>query len=316
MARRSATTRRVEELVVDVLAGAAVAAVAVDTGRGVHVSPQAFAWAAGRAWLLTPSDSLKARSIRRRAVAGVTVQHGDKAVVVTGRAQVLDAWPPAAALAALPSAPRLGLGALAYGRRNGAVAVGVALDALAGRMGLPSARSVVCVEPAAWAFVDGVELLAASGWEPAEPVRAGRPRRATVDLTPLPARQRTLVIGATQGDVGWSTAAGPAAVPAAAVDLTEGRVTVVAALADRLGAPAGEGCVMVHASPGSRPGRYRGVLLRGPLLTGARQEGRLAVTVRPRRLTWWEGYRSTTAETATATAAAAPAAAGRTGGSR
>jgi hypothetical protein len=67
-------------------------------------------------------------------------------------------------------------------------------------------------------------------------------------------------------------------------------------LADLLGAPEGEGCVTVHASPGRRPGDYRGVLLRGPLVLGGRRAGGRSLTVRPTRLTWWQGYRSATAD--------------------
>lgn len=291
MARR----RRPSDEAQRVLDAATLALVAVDTGRGVHVSPQAYAWAGGRVWLLAPSDSLKVRLVRRTATAGVTVRVGETAVVLTGRARIVEAWPPAAGLAALASAGRLGVGAVAYGRRNAGVAVGVALDALAGRMGVPGPRSVIALEPSRWALVAGTDLVDHDGWVAAAPLVAGRPRRTPVALGALPRALRPLVTGATEATVGWPGPNGPVAVPAEATDLAVGRVHVVAALADLLGAPDGEGCVTVHSSPGSRPGDYRGVLLRGPLRAGGRRAGRRALTVRPTRVTWWQGYRSATA---------------------
>lgn len=270
-----------------------LALVAVDTGRGVHVSPQAYAWAAGRVWLLTPADSLKVRSVRRRGVAGATVRVGDRTVVITGRARLVADWPPSLDVG---SALRLGAGALAYGRRNAGVAAGVALDALAGRMGVPGPRLVIAVEPARWALLAGDDLVDHDGWPAAAPLMSGRPRRAEVPLRPLPRPLRTVVTRATEATVGWPGSAGPVAVPARPDDLAAGRVLVPAALADLFGAPGGEGCVTVHASPGNRPGDYRGLLLRGPLAVGGRRGGERAVTVRPTRLTWWQGYRSATAD--------------------
>lgn len=288
--------RRPVDAAESVFDAAPLALVAVDTGRGVHVSPQAFAWAAGRLWLLAPSDSLKVRVVRRSGVAGVTVPSGDgRAVMVTGRARVLEAWPPSLDLASAPAVALLGAGALAYGKRNAAVAAGVALDALSGRMGLPGARSVLSVEPTRWALFDGDEVVDHDGWLAAEPIASRRRRRSPVSLSALPRALRTVVSKAAEATVGWPGPAGPVALVAVPEDLTFGRVRVPAAVADLLGPPEGEGCVMVHASPGNRPGEYRGVLLRGPIDAGARRAGGLVVTVRPTRLTWWEGYRSATA---------------------
>ncbi len=289
MARRRKLTAAAEAVLDD----ATLALVAVDTGRGIHVSPQAYAWAAGRVWLLTPRDSLKVRSVRRAGVAGVTVRAGTGAVVLTGRARIVADWPPAVDV---DSALRLGAGALAYGRRNAAVAVGVALDALAGRMGVPGPRLVIAVEPARWALLDGDAVADHDGWLRTDPLAPGRPRRTEVSVRALPRPLRTVVTRATEATVGWPGPSGPVAVPALPDDVAVGRVRVPAALADLLGPPEGEGCVTVHASPGNRPGDYRGVLLRGPLAVGGRRAGGLAVTVRPTRLTWWEGYRSATAD--------------------
>lgn len=275
-----------------VLDAGSVTLVAVDTGRGVHVSPQAYAWAAGRVWLLTPADSLKARSVRRRGVAGVTVRVGADDVVLTGRARLVADWPPSLDAG---SALRLGAGALAYGRRNVRVAAGVALDALAGRMGVPGRRVVIAVEPVRWALLEGGEVVDADGWAPEAPPVVRRPRLAEVPLRALPRALRPLVRRATHATVGWPGPRGPVAVPAVVDDLTLGRLRVPTALTELLGEPDGEGCVTVHASPGHRPGDYRGVLLRGPLLVGARAPAGRAVTVRPTRLTWWEGYGSATA---------------------
>ncbi len=266
-----------------------LATLAVDTGRGVHVTPQAFAWAAGQLWLVVPTSSLKARSLRRRPRAGALVRHDDHAAMLGGTTELLDTWPlPGALATALWRAPRLGPGVAVYGARNALRTLGITADALTGRMGRIEPRTIVALQP------DDVHVVGLVD----PPATAPRPGDPPTALSALPPTLADLVLDARHVDLGWPASTGPRAVPATVLDAGAGRFAISRAVLDVAGAPDGEGSAMVHRSPGVRPGDYVGVLLRGPVrLVDDVDEATVEVAIDVDRVTWWEGYRATTVAT-------------------
>src|SRR5205807_9734426 len=58
--------------------------------NGRHVTPAVFDVDGGRLWFVTPRRSVKARVIARRRRVGGLVQLGRRAVVIGGRARIVD----------------------------------------------------------------------------------------------------------------------------------------------------------------------------------------------------------------------------------
>jgi hypothetical protein len=268
-----------------ILQRASLASVAVESATGAHVTVQAFAWSAGRVWLLAPTDSLKVRAITRQPLIGITVRHGKQAVIMSGLAELIDIWPPGPE--SLSSRLPFGLGW--YFARNAAITVGIVTDLLSGEMPGLSSRTLISFAPQRTLTVDNGVIVHQSGtWpEPASAPANGEPSTVDAHIDVLPPEQRQLLRQATQADVGWLTAVGPVAVPAT---ITAGLASVPRNLLTKLGQPVGGGALTVHASEGNRPSRYTGAMLRGPLVYDA--GGGIGVEVE--RITWWEGYRSTT----------------------
>ncbi|MDQ4095998.1 MAG: pyridoxamine 5'-phosphate oxidase family protein, partial [Actinomycetota bacterium] len=52
--------------------------VAIETGRGPHVTPELFCWNGGRLWFATARRTLKARKTRAGAPVGVFIEHGPR----------------------------------------------------------------------------------------------------------------------------------------------------------------------------------------------------------------------------------------------
>ena len=268
-----------------ILQRASLASVAVESSTGAHVTVQAFAWSVGRVWLLAPTDSLKVRAIARQPLIGVTVRHGNEAVILSGVAQLIAVWPHRPE----SLSPRLPFGLGWYFARNAAITVGIVADLLSGDMPGLSSRTLISFAPERELTVDNGVIVHQSGtWpEPAGAAANGAPLAVDTHLDVLPPQQRQLLRQATQADIGWLTSVGPVVVPAA---VTAGLASVPRNVLTKLGQPVGNGALTVHASEGNRPSRYTGAMLRGPLVYDAGG----AVGVEAERVTWWEGYTSTT----------------------
>jgi hypothetical protein len=268
-----------------ILQRASLASVAVESTTGAHVTVQAFAWSAGRVWLLAPTDSLKVRAIARQPLIGITVRRGPQAVMMSGVAELIDVWPPGSE----SLSPRLPFGLGWYFARNAAITVGIVADLLSGDMPGLSSRTLISFAPQRTLTVDNGVIVHQSGtWpEPASAPKTGAPPTIDTHADVLPPAQRQLLRQATQADVGWPTTVGPVAVPAT---VTAGVASVPRNLLAKLGQPIGNGALTVHASEGNRPSRYTGAMLRGPLVYDASG----AVGIEAERVTWWEGYTSTT----------------------
>ncbi len=268
-----------------ILQRASLASVAVESTIGAHVTVQAFAWSAGRLWLLTPTDSLKVRAITRQPLVGVTVRSEKQAVMMSGVAELIDVWPPRPE----SLSPQLPFGLGWYFARNAAIAVGIVTDLLSGEMPGLTSRTLVSFRPQRALTVDNGVIVHQSGtWpESASATANGEPPTIDTHVDVLPPEQRQLLRQATQADVGWLTSVGPVAVPAT---VGIGLASVPRNLLTKLGQPVGNGALTVHSSEGNRPSRYTGVMLRGPLVYDAGG----TVGVEAERVTWWEGYSSTT----------------------
>jgi hypothetical protein len=268
-----------------ILQRASLASVAVESTTGAHVTVQAFAWSAGRVWLLAPTDSLKVRAITRQPLIGVTVRRGKEAVMMSGVAELIDVWPPRSE--SLSSRLPFGLGW--YFARNAAITLGIVTDLLSGDMPGLSSRTLISFAPQRTLTVDNGVIVHQSGtWPELGSASAnGAPPTIDTHVDLLPLAQRQLLRQTTQADVGWLTSVGPVAVPAT---VTAGLASVPKNLLTKLGQPVGKGALTVHASEGNRPSRYTGAMLRGPLVHDA--GGGIGVEVE--RVTWWEGYTSTT----------------------
>ena len=268
-----------------VLQRAPLASVAVESTIGAHVTVQAFAWSAGRVWLLAPTDSLKVRAITRQPLIGITIRHGKTAVIMSGVAELIDVWPPRPE----SLSPRLPFGLGWYFARNAAITVGIVTDLLSGEMPGLSSRTLICFAPQRTLTVDNGVIVHQSGTWPELASSPANDAPPTIDthIDVLPPAQRQLLRQATQADVGWLTSVGPVAVPAT---VSAGLASVPRNLLTKLGQPVGNGALTVHASEGNRPSRYTGAMLRGPVVYDA--GGGTGVEVE--RVTWWEGYTSTT----------------------
>jgi hypothetical protein len=268
-----------------ILQRASLASVAVESTIGTHVTVQAFAWSAGRVWLLAPTDSLKVRAIARQPVIGVTVGIGDQAVIMSGDAELIDVWPPRAG----SLSPRLPFGLGWYFARNAAITAGILTDLVSGDLPGLTSRTLISFAPRRSLTVDNEQITHRIGDWPGAPGlgTTDEPQPIDVHADLLPAQRQPLLRNATRADIGWPTATGPVAVPA---KVTNGLAAVAPNLATQFGEPVGNGALTVHSSVGNRPSRYSGVMLRGPLRCVATG----AVGVDAERVTWWEGYCSST----------------------
>ncbi|MGH8994236.1 MAG: pyridoxamine 5'-phosphate oxidase family protein, partial [Acidimicrobiia bacterium] len=76
--------------VLDVLDEGDLLYLAVTTRHGPHVTPTAFDRDGRRLWLVTPRRSVKALTIRRHRRVGALVRLGESAVMLSGRARIVD----------------------------------------------------------------------------------------------------------------------------------------------------------------------------------------------------------------------------------
>jgi hypothetical protein len=217
-------------------------------------------------WFAVAGGTLKARALAARPSTGVLLHDGSDAVVVRGKARLLDPMRPASLLLAPSSLLRAQLGLAALALRNPRELAGFALD-----MRSPGALA-------------GGLVLAEI--EPATVVTATVPtaRRADgIRIPGLPARVAELPAGSPLAVLGWLSPAGPVALPASWDGAVAGvPAALAAALGVRGAAPA---CVTFDAADAARPTGKRGVMLRG---RGVARSAGIELDVE--RATWWAGF--------------------------
>jgi hypothetical protein len=213
--------------------------------------------------------TVKARAIARDRRVGAMVRLGDRAVVVRGRARLVDPL----TLRGMRSLVDLPFAATGFLGRNLRDTAGV----IAARPAptLPVSRVGVALDVSAGMLLDGDDLILQWGTWP-----AGDPPSGDEARHPLPDNVR--MKPGTPVTVGWDSSAGPIALPA------RWRGDHAQASAAALGlagvsAP-GPACITAARS-GSRLDSKRGVLISGEGFADAGG----AVAIDPRRVTWWRG---------------------------
>lgn len=270
---------------------------AVDTGRGLHVTPTAFTWSGGALWTVTTRDSVKIRSLRRRRKIGLLLRSRRYDLVATGRAELVDPVRGSgiANVDRLIDLPFAGLGYFAHNSKHVAGVLrdadpgpGLLLDRLAIRV-RPQRAVLLSSDPATGAS----EVLATWGdWTSGDFVGAGDDTPATpADPTLIPSRLRQLLRRSGPGAMAWPTVHGPIALPAHWPGL-DGPIEANAELLTVVGAKDSGPAGMSVSTGGYRLATKRGVLVRGTGHAGPR--GR--IHLEPERLTWWEGDHAETAQ--------------------
>lgn len=283
---------RDDRRVVELLDEADLLYVAVTTRRGVHVTPAVFEREGRRLWFVTPRRSVKAKAIKRHRLVGGLVQVGERALILNGRARIVDPFTGRgiSSVGRLLDLPFAGLGYLGRNHRH---AVGTVRDHKAPTLAL--SRVTVSIDVARIALLEGQRVAATWGrWERLDLlIHGSAPESCPPDLESVPPSVRSLVSNGDAGVVlGWQSASGPLALP--------GRWRVDTGLVETSGAAmvlagagtAGAACITAEHS-GHRLKSKRGLLLAGP--GRARLDGETAhVAVDQARITWWEGEESRT----------------------
>jgi pyridoxamine 5'-phosphate oxidase-like protein len=281
----------------EVLRKARLCGVAVQTRHGPHLTPEAFAVAAGRIWIVTSCKSVKVRSIRRKNTVGVLARSGEQSVALLGRAEVLSPWSSRESLRILALGPAIAEAAARYAIGNLPSMLGYVLDLWrlpAGSM--PVDRVLVAITPEAgilasdgavvrtWGRMPRTEQGPAPSWAPQDP-------KAVV--AQLPTEIAPLLDDDHQCAVAFVSNRGPLALPGTwAAD--HGRAEVPWPVARAAGLPeAGDFCTAIDDSASLRPTQLRGVMLRGPGRV-LRHKTNAAIEQRVRRATWWSGFKTGT----------------------
>ena len=277
---------------------------AVEARSGPHVTPHAVVALAGRLWLATPHDSLKAKVVRKRDGVGLLVESDAGTVVVRGSAAVLDAADPTGLVRNAAHTLLSGPAMAAYAVKNGGEVVGMVRDALGARLGadLLTRRVLVAVEPATvvLADADGVRRWGRSRPTDVDEPLDGGDETALADLglpdlDDVPDGPAALPAAAGPVVLGWATADGPVALPAH-WDPGTATAAVDAALWQAVDAlPEGAACLTFDESVDVGASGKRGLIVRG---TGeaVRDGGRVLVALGAQRVTWWQGSAAETVD--------------------
>lgn len=283
---------------------------AVRTSRGPHLTPVVYSLDGGRLWLTTSRTSVKARALRQnRDVAGM-IRSGGEAVTFRGRARTYDALDPLSWPYAAVAGPRLIRAATRFSLKNARFFAGYAVDAR--RVPLawtPPGRVFVGISAVSGALLDLVEGTVAAAWGEwdgeAEVIKYRRSlgqvkARRALDLR-VPRPVRSVVGSKGEGALafgGRSLAVLPvrwrrvaregtyeATLPRAHLELSG------AAIGGRAG-DAGWAALTVDRLASWRAAEMAGMLLQGQAEAAPSGSGLALVRLRPRRVVWWQGWRS------------------------
>jgi hypothetical protein len=282
------------------LAGADLAYLAVATSTGPMVTPLLFAVDDDRIWMVVPRSSAKVAAIQRNPLVGLAVGRAGALATLQGEARLVDPLRPGGLVGSLPEvlhAPRA-LGRYVTGN----------LDHLAGILGgagtgLLAPRTVAALRPhRAVVLTEGEPRWTAGTWPDGAPpypgARHGGPS-ASVPALPLDGVDpavRNLAAAAGPVVVGWTTTAGPVALPATwdpdrRVALVDGALfTATGCL------PQSRACVLFDGTEGTDLDGKTGLVVRGRGRARAAGDGLAAVAVRTERVAWWQGAESHSAK--------------------
>ncbi len=260
---------------------------AVAARNGPHVTPTVFDVDGGRLWFVTPRRSVKAMVIDRRRRVGGLAQLSRQAVMIGGRARIVD---PLTARGIFSPGPLLDLplAAAGYLGRNLRHATATVRDHQTPTLAL--SRVHVSIDIRRLALLDEWDVVDAWGpWDRSDLLLRGAPPAVPApDFSSVPPELRDLVADDAPVVLGWESPAGPLALPARWAGSAE-LETSGAALLLAGAASGGPACVTAERS------RYRLDSKRGLLLRGdghARVDGggpAALVTLATRRTTWCTG---------------------------
>jgi hypothetical protein len=294
--RRPTESWRRDRRVAEVLDEADVLHVAVAASRGPHVTPAVFDVDGGRLWFVTPRRSVKARVIARRRRVGGLVQLGGRAVMIGGRARIVDPLT-ARGIFSPGRLLDLPLAAAGYLSRNHRHATGTIRDHEAPTLAL--SRVLVSIDIDRLALLDGWEVVDTWGrWAQSDFLLLGTPPAGTrPDLSALPPAVRRLLGDDAPVVLGWRAVSGPLALPARWQ--ATGEVETSAEAMVLAGAAGGSlACVTAERSSYRLKSKH-GLLVSGDGHARRAGDGPLArVTLDVRRTTWWRGEERHTVEAA------------------
>jgi general stress protein 26 len=274
---------RIPKNSVQVIESASVAHVGIETARGAHVTPQAFAFVDGNIWLVASRKSLKVRVLQKKPEVGLMMRGPDASVTLTGRAKVLWAESAADAISMVGASAWLPAMAGSYATRNWRLMLGLGADVLERPTALPYDRVVIRVSPARGAHSEAGALVSTFGdWTPFGD-NAGSDPQGRVELpAAVPARPASLLCQHGPCSLAVVTDAGPLVLSA---EWDDG-IQLPRGLTRALGVPPlAPGALTWDTSTGNRPSRFFGLMLRG---SGRRSADSL--TLSTERATWWDGF--------------------------
>ncbi len=263
---------------------------AVPSRWGPHVTPYAFEHDSGRLWFITSRRSVKARVIAENPVVGGLVRSGERAVMLIGRARIVDPFTARGLGFRLLDLP---LALTGYVSRNFRHATGVLLDRPVPTLAL--ARVLIAVDLTGMALLDGPSVAMAGGrWARRDLLLRGFPLTGhPPTLGGVPSQLRALLSGPSPPIVlGWQTLSGPVALPACWNGDQSELVTSAAAMV-LAGAPSHSLSCLAVSRGGYRLRTKQGLLLQGTGRASVEDQA-VRVIVEPERLTYWVGEESRT----------------------
>lgn len=277
---------------------AAIAHFGMVTKRGPHVTPELFAWTAGRFWFATARRTLKARTLAPGSRVGLLLMSGNDRLVISGDARPLDGVRPLTLAASPQESALYPAGLAAFVIRNAPHLAGfMAQGPRAFPRSLSAFRMFIAVRPVAAVLIKDDRIVDSAGpW--IEGIEEGR---AEIDPAPFvsPAAPEDLAdiaeSYAADAAVAVETAIGPVVLPAS-WDPDDSTVLVATELLERVGAKEGEVAVEVDRMVGFAMEDKKGVLLRGDMEIV--QNGRFTrIEMDPNRMTSWRGMGTETLRT-------------------
>ncbi|MFV1990998.1 MAG: pyridoxamine 5'-phosphate oxidase family protein, partial [Acidimicrobiales bacterium] len=152
---------------------APVVHVGIETSRGAHVTPQAFAFVDGNIWLVASRKSLKVRVLQNNPEVGLMMRGPEASVTLAGTAKVLWAESAADAISMVGATAWMPAMAGSYATRNWRLMLGLGADVVERPASFPYDRVVIRVSPTRGAHCSGDALASTFGdWTSASGGRA------------------------------------------------------------------------------------------------------------------------------------------------
>jgi nitroimidazol reductase NimA-like FMN-containing flavoprotein (pyridoxamine 5'-phosphate oxidase superfamily) len=303
-----------------VLEGGSFCAVATSTPRGPHCTPLVFASSGGRIWLTTSRGSVKSRAWKTDPAVGGLIRHGGLAVTFTGSVKTYDALDRNTWGAAVAGATSIARATARFSTKNARFFAGYAIDARQVPLAwTPPGRVFVGIDLETTALLDDEGVQEGRGRWGGESVSQPTFRRIPGDadaLARLPDDIRAELGESGRGSLAVTGGRGPVVVPARW--RVDGSSLYAALPADTLdladAGPDAPAALTVDKPSAWRARSMVGAMVQGTaslfvldrLGSGAKTARAVAtsmhpaagalVRIVPRRLVWWKGWSSGSAD--------------------